>query len=306
MNDPKTLETERLILRPFHPRHLPDLNKMYGDPQTMRFMPSPPHAAASVTEAQLKNDTRHPEAYYWVISFKGSDEVIGLVNYLGGTRVPGMGYIIRREFWGQGIAAEACRVALGFGFDEQGYDRVELWIDQTNLASQRVAQKLNFRLKGRLPLKYGHREQEHIMLVFGLWAHEWRRESVPKQATKFYRTEPVLFVDDVEETAVYYRDKLGFHIDFLFGDPPQHGGVSRTDWSGSGAVLQLAQMAPEREIAPSGYLYIFVSHDIDELFAAYKAQGVTIRSEPESYPWGLREFTIEDNNGHLLRFGTHV
>ncbi len=46
--------------------------------------------------------------------------------------------------------------------------------------------------------------------------------------------------------------------------------------------------------------------DIDDLCAAYKAQGVVIRNEPESYPWGLREFTIEDNNGHLLRFGTHV
>jgi uncharacterized glyoxalase superfamily protein PhnB len=71
-------------------------------------------------------------------------------------------------------------------------------------------------------------------------------------------------------------------------------------------VLQLSQVPPDRAIVPSGYLYIFVGRDIDDLFAAYKAQGVTIRNEPESYPWGLREFTIEDNNGHLLRFGTHV
>ncbi len=304
--DVKILLTERLILRPFHPHHLPDLHKIYSDSQAMRFMPSPPHADVSVTEAQLQQDTRHPDAYHWVITLKGSEEAIGLVNYLGGTRVPGMGYIIRRDFWGQGIAAEACRAALAYGFDELGYDRVELWIDQTNFASQRVAQKLNFQLKGRIQQKYAHRAQEHIMLVFGLWAHAWRGESASVQATKFYRTEPVLFVHDVQETAVFYRDKLGFHIDFLYGDPPQHGGVSRTDWSGAGAVLQLAQVPPEREIIPSGYLYIFVSHDIDDLFAAYQAAGVTIRSEPESYPWGLREFTIADNNGHLLRFGTHV
>jgi ribosomal-protein-alanine N-acetyltransferase len=59
-----------------------------------------------------------------------------------------MGYIIRRDFWGQGLTAEACRAALGYGFDVLGLDRVELWIDTTNYASQRVAQKLNFRVKG--------------------------------------------------------------------------------------------------------------------------------------------------------------
>lgn len=306
MNMEPILETQRLVLRPFQPHYLPDLHKMYNDGQTMRFMSSLPHVDLAATERQLAQNMGHPEAHHWVICFKGSDEAIGLVNYLGGTRVPGMGYIIRREFWGQGIAAEACRVALGYGFDRLGYDRVELWIDQLNLASQRVAQKLDFRLKGCISQKYAHEPKEHIMLVFGLWAHEWRGETEPARPTKVYRTEPVLFVHDVGETAVFYRDKLGFHIDFLFGDPPNHAGVSRGDWTGSGAVLQLSQVPLERTIVPSGYLYIFVGHDIDALFAAYQANGVTIRQAPESYPWGLREFTIADNNGHLLRFGTHI
>jgi RimJ/RimL family protein N-acetyltransferase/uncharacterized glyoxalase superfamily protein PhnB len=279
---------------------------MYSDAQTMRFMPSLPHTDVPTTERELAQNMSHPDAYHWVICLKGSDEAIGVVNYLGGTRVPGMGYVIRREFWGQGITAEACRAVLGYGYDQLGYEQVELWIDQANQASQRVAQKLNFRLKGRIPLKYAHETKEHVMLIFGLWAHEWCGEPEPERPTKFYRTEPVLFVHDVQETAVFYQDKLGFHIDFLYGYPPTHAGVSRGDWIGSGAVLQLSQVPPDRAIVPSGYLYIFVGRDIDDLFAAYKAQGVTIRNEPESYPWGLREFTIEDNNGHLLRFGTHV
>ena len=57
---------------------------------------------------------------------------------------------------------------------------------------------------------------------------------------------------------------------------------------------------------PSGYLYIFVGRDIDQLYESYRAAGVTMQDEPTSYPWGLREFAIEDNNGHILRFGTHV
>ena len=170
----KSLPTSRLILRPFHPNHLPDLHKIYSDAQTMRFMPSLPHADLTTTEHEIAQNLHHPDAHLWVICLKESDEAIGVVNYLGGTRIPGMGYIIRRDFWGQGIAAEACRAALAYGFEQLGYDRVELWIDQNNFASQRVAQKLNFWLRGQLPLKYAHETKEHIMLVFGLAAHAWR------------------------------------------------------------------------------------------------------------------------------------
>ncbi len=305
MNE-STLETERLWLRPFHPHHLPDLHKMYCDALTMRFMPSLPHADMATTERELAQQMNHADAYLWVICRKENDEAIGVVNYLGGTRLPGMGYIIRRDFWGQGITAEACRAALGYGFDVLGLDRVELWIDTTNYASQRVAQKLNFHVKSRIPLKYAHETKEHTMLIYGLWAHEWRGAPEPARETRFYRTEPVLMVHDVAATAAFYRDKLGFSIDFLYGDPPVHAGISRGDWTVSGAVIQLSQVPPDRAIVPSGYLYIFVGRDIDDLYEAYRAEGVTIRDEPTSYPWGLREFAIEDNNGHILRFGTHV
>ena len=300
------LETERLVLRPLQPHHIPDLHKLYSDAETMRFMPSLPHADAAETAREMAQNMGHPDAYHWVVCLQGSEEAIGVVNYLGGTRVPGMGYVIRRDYWGRGITVEACQAVLGYGFDKLGYDRVELWIDQTNFASQRVAQKLNFQLKGRLPLKYAHKQKEHIRLVFGLWAYEWRGEPASPAATRFYRTEPVLFVHDVKETAVFYRDKLGFQIDFLFGEPPDHAGLSRGDWTGGGAALQLSRVDQAQRITPSGYLYIFVSSDIEALFAAYQAQNVTIRQALEAYPWGMREFTIEDNNGHLLRFGTHI
>ncbi|MEZ4590843.1 MAG: GNAT family N-acetyltransferase [Chloroflexota bacterium] len=305
MNE-KLLETERLWLRPFHPHHLPALHKMYSDALTMRFMPSLPHADLAATEQEMTQQMQYADSHLWVICLKETDEAIGVVNYLGGTRIPGMGYIIRRAFWGQGIAAEACRAALDYGFAALDLDRVELWIDTTNHASQRVAQKLNFRVKGRIPLKYAHETKEHTMLIYGLWAHEWRGEPEPARETEFYRTEPVLLVHDVAETAAFYRDKLGFQIDFLYGDPPVHAGISRGDWTTSGAIIQLTQVPPERDIVPSAYLYIFVGRAIDDLYEAYKAQGITVRDEPTSYPWGLREFAIEDNNGHILRFGTHV
>ena len=38
---------------------------------------------------------------------------------------------------------------------------------------------------------------------------------------------PILFVRDVAASAAFYRDTLGFAIDFLYGEPPFYGAVSR-------------------------------------------------------------------------------
>lgn len=37
----------------------------------------------------------------------------------------------------------------------------------------------------------------------------------------------MLPVADVERAAAFYRDRLGFRIDFLHGSPPSYGAVSR-------------------------------------------------------------------------------
>ena len=115
-----------------------------------------------------------------------------------------MGYIIRRDQWGKGYATEACRAALDYGFAQMALDRVELWIDETNLASRRVAQKLDFRLRGNLPLRYSHESTHHIMQVYGMWAYEWQQAHMPKAETTFFNAQPVLMVHDVEATAAFF------------------------------------------------------------------------------------------------------
>jgi catechol 2,3-dioxygenase-like lactoylglutathione lyase family enzyme len=46
-------------------------------------------------------------------------------------------------------------------------------------------------------------------------------EVIVKSAT------PIFFVGDVTKAAAFYRDRLGFQIDFLHGDPAFYGSVSR-------------------------------------------------------------------------------
>lgn len=304
----KILETERLTLRPMTVDDMPAMFEIYSDARAMTFMPTVPHQTLAQTQASFHHNMASEGAIQWAICLKGTDKAIGHVHYLGQTRIQGMGYILHPDYWGQGITTEACRVALDYGFTDLGYDKVELWIDEKNSASSRVAQKLGFNPKGQLALKYSHETEHHISVVWGLRQDEWLSNKVQKKdyPSKFFSVEPVLNVYDVVATADYYRDKLGFNIDFLYGEPATHAGISRGEWSGSMVSIQLSQVTSGQEIIPSGHLHVRVDSSIDTLANTYRANGVEIISEPDDKPWGLREFTIKDLNGHILIFGTYV
>jgi predicted enzyme related to lactoylglutathione lyase len=117
---------------------------------------------------------------------------------------------------------------------------------------------------------------------------------------------PYFIADDVVETAGYYRDKLGFHYERLWGDPPTFCMVKR-----SGIVIMLSQLAragamrPNRVADPAGEAwdaYIWVE-DADALHAEFRAKGVTITRGVCDQPYGCRDFDVEDVNGYRLCFG---
>lgn len=307
------LQTDRLSLQPVSSDDVLAFFEILSDPRTMHFMPSLPHQTLADTTRWLEQETAHPEAHCWSVKLLTTGKTIGYVNFLGGTRFPGMGYFIHPDFWGQGYASEACKAVLPYGFDELGYDRLELWIDQNNAASLRVADKLGFQLKGRMPHKYAHETRHHVKLIYGLLASEWRARQASADdkaeatsTTSFYGVEPVLMVHDVLKTAEFYRDTLGFNIDFIYGEPADHAGVSRADWTASGVSIQLTAVPLERDVTPSSYLHIRVDTSLDSLYEDYLARGVEVAAAPEDKPWGMREFAVRDVNGHVLVFATHI
>lgn len=109
--------------------------------------------------------------------------------------------------------------------------------------------------------------------------------------SKLARAIPQLSVSNVEETQRYYRDVLGFRIDWTWGEN-DYGSVSR-----DGTTLFFSNAGGN--ISP---MVLFVNaSDGDALCAEWRQRGAKIISEPEDKPWGMREFTVEDNNGHQLR-----
>ena len=63
------------------------------------------------------------------------------LQYLPNTDETEIAYLLDRAVWGQGLATEAARAALRFGFDTQNLDRIIAIVHPDNLGSQKVALK---------------------------------------------------------------------------------------------------------------------------------------------------------------------
>lgn len=61
-----------------------------------------------------------------------------------------IGYYIGAAYQGQGLATSSVRAVLRFGFEQLHFNRVQLKCASTNVASQRVAERLGFSWEGLL------------------------------------------------------------------------------------------------------------------------------------------------------------
>jgi uncharacterized glyoxalase superfamily protein PhnB len=120
--------------------------------------------------------------------------------------------------------------------------------------------------------------------------------AIPKEqyANRFELVVPILGVKNIVASIDYYVDKLGFAKKWEWGNPPDFACVTRDQ-----VELFLSLNAKG---APASWLSIFVQ-DVDALHETYKASGAIIREPPADYPWGMREMTVEDLDGHRMRMG---
>jgi len=113
---------------------------------------------------------------------------------------------------------------------------------------------------------------------------------------------PVIFVASVAKAAEFFRDQLGFAIDFLHGRPAFYGGVSR-----DGVVLHLRLLhepvlrAGLREQESLLAAFILVEN-VKALFEEYKSKAVPFVATLHTEPWGGPSFTVSDPDGNWILF----
>lgn len=146
------LETERLVLREMAPGDFDDLFRIFSDPETMRFYPRPydrPMLEAVIARAVASYAERGHGL--WAMTLKGGEQVIGdcglIAQEVEGVEETEIGYHIRRDFWGLGLATEAARACRDYGFERLGRTRLISMIRPENLPSRRVAEKNGMRVE---------------------------------------------------------------------------------------------------------------------------------------------------------------
>lgn len=121
----------------------------------------------------------------------------------------------------------------------------------------------------------------------------------------FKTVTPILFVRDVTRSGAYFHDALGFDIDFLYGEPPFYGSVSR-----DGVCIHLRHVHNPNftEIAarePSLILASFEVADVTALFAEFDGRGVDFAQGLVKQAWGGTDFHVRDPDGNLVSFVTY-
>ena len=140
------IETSRLALRKFSPEDIDALAKVLSDPETMRFYPAPlDHAAVAAWIDRNRLRYEKDGLGLWAMILKSSGELIGdcglIRQFVDETNVVEIGYHVRRDLWGKGLATEAAQACRDYGFANLTEDRLISLIRPENLPSRRVAEK---------------------------------------------------------------------------------------------------------------------------------------------------------------------
>jgi [ribosomal protein S5]-alanine N-acetyltransferase len=142
------LETARLILRDFVPGDAEALAQVLSDLETMRYYPAPVDRCG-VEEWIERNRRRYAEdgAGLWAMVLKSTSEMIGdcgiIRQQLDGESLYEIGYHLRRDLWGRGLATEAAIACREWGFANLPVNRLISLIRPENLSSRRVAERNN-------------------------------------------------------------------------------------------------------------------------------------------------------------------
>jgi RimJ/RimL family protein N-acetyltransferase len=173
------IETERLTLRVHRMADLDDLVVFHGDPEATRYIPWPVRTREQTEEALLPKLTRDiaRAAGDWLvlaIEERATGTVIGEVLLKREDEgLAEVGYVIRTDRQGQGLASEAVRAMLELGFVDYDRRAIDAMIVRGNDASVRLVERFRFVRNDSLDGVAGDEVVEGYRLEAATWrAHE--------------------------------------------------------------------------------------------------------------------------------------
>ena len=106
---------------------------------------------------------------------------------------------------------------------------------------------------------------------------------------------------NLEESIDFYTSLLGLELDFRYED--FYAAIKAGD-----NVFHLKLVDKKdpsiKYVSESNHLHLyFTTPDVEDKANQLQANGITLLSEVSEKPWGTKEFSVNDNQGHVIYFG---
>lgn len=177
------IETARLVLREWRDSDIDAYAALCADPEVMRYL--------AANQALSREDAWRQMAMFaghwmlrgfgmWAVELRETGELAGRIGCHQPEGWPGfeIGWTLRREFWGRGLAAEGARAAMHYAFGPLGRDHVISVIHPANQRSIALAERLGERLEDRT------RVRDSDVLVYGIDRARWQASSGEAPASR--------------------------------------------------------------------------------------------------------------------------
>ena len=155
MKQRPTLETERLIMRPFRRSDAPDVQRLAGAREiaagTLRLPHPYGEGMAERWIGSHQETFERGEGIAFAVTLRGNGRLIGAISLMAISTEherAEMGYWIGVPYWNQGYCTEAARAVIRYGFEVLELNRIQASHFARNPASGRVMQKIGMTREG--------------------------------------------------------------------------------------------------------------------------------------------------------------
>lgn len=146
----ETIETQRLYLRGFEKTDVAFAMSVWNDPEMGEYLPDPSlenmdDGYRKSLESLGDDDT----CCYLIAESKTSGDRIGTCSFMpmDDGLVYDIAYCVHKKYWRNGYATEMAQGMIAYA-KQQGAKKITIVINQENVASNAIAQKLGFQVVG--------------------------------------------------------------------------------------------------------------------------------------------------------------
>lgn len=143
----KIVETKRCYIRELTKEDIGCLYEILEEEEVAKFLPK----KLDTKEEEIQKWVQYVsfvysffEYGYWGVFFKETNELIGKAGFQEGSCPLEAGYVIKSDFWGNGLATEILSALIVYAKEELDCNEVIVRIEETNIASLKVAKKCGF------------------------------------------------------------------------------------------------------------------------------------------------------------------